>query len=148
MPRSEAVEFRSYWLRRALQFHGQLWHLHASPEISSIQFGVLTFVRDHPGIGQRELVALSQLDKSTLAELLARMQKKGLLRVSRHATDKRRNRVDLTEAGAAAVKELEAKARAVNELLVAGLDEVEARELDRLLGKLLAAEQARGAALS
>jgi len=67
---------------------------------------------------------------------------------SRHATDKRRKTVDLTEAGSEAVKKLEAKARTANELLVAGLDEAEARELDRLLGKLLAAEQARAAALS
>ena len=148
MPDSDAVNFRSYWLRRTLQFHGHLWHQHVSPEISSIQFGLLTFLRDHPGVGQRQLVALSQLDKSTLAELLRRMEQKGLVSTSRHATDKRRKTVDLTEAGSEAVKKLEARARTANELLVAGLDEAEARELDRLLGKLLAAEQARAAALS
>jgi MarR family transcriptional regulator, temperature-dependent positive regulator of motility len=146
--RSDAVNYRSYWLRRTLQFHGHLWHQHVSPEISSIQFGLLTFLRGHPGIGQRELVALSQLDKSTLAELLKRMEQKGLVSTSRHTTDKRRKRVDLTEAGVETVRELDAKARAVNELLVAGLDEAEASELDRLLGKLLAGEQARAAAFS
>ncbi|MGM0930611.1 MAG: MarR family winged helix-turn-helix transcriptional regulator [Actinomycetota bacterium] len=134
--------YRSFQLRRALQFHGALWQREVSTEVSSVAYGVLLVLRQAPGIGQRELGQLAQLDKSTLAELLKRLELLGLISTSRDEADRRRKCVTLEDAGVDLLQELMPGALRVNELLAEGLAPDEAAQLDALLDKLLAAPAA------
>jgi DNA-binding MarR family transcriptional regulator len=51
------------------------------------------------GLTQNDLVRATGIDRSTLADLVARMMSKGLLRRERSATDARANMVRLSDAG-------------------------------------------------
>ena len=63
------------------------------------QFAVLTAVAAHEGLTQTDLVRATGIDRSTLADMVARMIAKGLLGRERSAADARANTVRLTEAG-------------------------------------------------
>jgi DNA-binding MarR family transcriptional regulator len=129
--------YRSFQLRRALQFHSALWQREVSTELSSVAYGVLLALRDAPGIGQRELGQLAQLDKSTLAELLKRLELLGLISTRRDDADRRRKSVTLEDAGKNVLQQLMPDALRVNKLLTESLDPEEAAQLDALLDKLL-----------
>lgn len=131
------VPYRSLSIRRVLQLHGSLWHEHVSPEVSSVQYGVLYFLCRHGSLGQRELMEHTQLDKSSLAELLRRMELQGTVETQRDPTDKRRKTVALTDRGRQLHDRLQPAAVRVNELLTEGLTATEEAMLDALLSKVL-----------
>jgi MarR family transcriptional regulator, temperature-dependent positive regulator of motility len=135
--------YRSLQLRRALQFHGALWQREVSTEVSSVAYGVLLVLWHAPGIGQRELGQLAQLDKSTLAELLKRLEQSGFISTCRDESDRRRKSVTLEDAGVNLLQELMPGALRVNELMAEALDPKEAAQLDALLDKLLASPAVR-----
>lgn len=64
------------------------------------QFEVLHVVSRNKGISQTDLVKATGIDRSTLADMIARMLKKGLLSRSRDKEDARANNVSITPAGA------------------------------------------------
>ena len=87
-------------LRRAQQYAHDLY----AKEVGSTgptprQFEVLHTVAANEGLSQTDLVRATGIDRSTLADMIARMIKKGLL--SRHRTkeDARANAVSITAAG-------------------------------------------------
>lgn len=134
-------------LRRALQMHTWTWQHEVSADVTSVQFGVLHALRDNPGISQRDLGRLVQVDKSTMADIIARLRRNGYITCARDSADRRRNMVDLTDTGQDLVRELEPKTVRVNDMLFAGLDSNAARELDQLLQRLLATDLAKAAAI-
>lgn len=135
------VPYRSLALRRTYQTHGALWHEHVSRDVSSVQYGVLYFLCEHGELGQRELMDLAELDKSTLAELLRRMETQGTVTTRRDTTDKRRKTVTVTAQGRATFEELRPDALLVNNLLTDALTEQEERMLDTLLRKINSTER-------
>jgi DNA-binding MarR family transcriptional regulator len=87
-------------LRRAQQYANDLY----SREVGASgptprQFEVLFSVSQNEGLSQTDLVRATGIDRSTLADMIARMLKKGLL--SRHRTrdDARANSVSITPSG-------------------------------------------------
>lgn len=87
-------------LRRAQQFAHDLY----SKEVGSSgptprQFEVLHTVASNEGLSQTDLVRATGIDRSTLADMIARMIKKGLLSRSRTKEDARANAVSITAAG-------------------------------------------------
>ena len=87
-------------LRRAQQYAHDLY----SKEVGSSgptprQFEVLHTVSRNEGLSQTDLVRATGIDRSTLADMIARMIKKGLLSRSRTKEDARANAVSITAAG-------------------------------------------------
>jgi DNA-binding MarR family transcriptional regulator len=87
-------------LRRAQQYANDLY----AKEVGASgptprQFEVLFAVSQNEGLSQTDLVRATGIDRSTLADMIARMLKKGLL--SRHRTkdDARANAVSITPSG-------------------------------------------------
>ena len=134
---SEVTEFRSFNIRRLLQAHTALWHSTVSADVTSVQFGVLLFLTESPELGQRELMHLAQVDKSTLAELLLRMERHGLVSTRRDEVDRRRKTVTITEQGSTLLAELLPGARRVNELLTQNLNAEQRETFDALLAAIL-----------
>jgi MarR family transcriptional regulator, temperature-dependent positive regulator of motility len=87
-------------------------------EITQRQYAVLAAVSSHPDATQNDLVRLTGIDRSTLADLVQRMIDKGLLARERSATDARANAVRVAPAGAAALKAVEPKAAAADARLM------------------------------
>jgi DNA-binding MarR family transcriptional regulator len=87
-------------LQLALDFHAEAAGAGA---ITQRQYTVLAAAGAHDGLTQNDLVRATGIDRSTLADLVARMLAKGLLVRERSATDARANSVRLSEAGRAAL---------------------------------------------
>lgn len=87
-------------LRRAQQYAHDLY----SKQVGSSgptprQFEVLHVVAQNEGLSQTDLVRHTGIDRSTLADMIARMMKKGLLSRKRTKEDARANAVSITAAG-------------------------------------------------
>src|SRR5580698_9256708 len=89
-------------LQLALDFHTEA----AGPSgLTQRQFTVLAAAGAGDGVSQSDLVRATGIDRSTLADLVARMIAKGLLERERSATDARANTVRVSEAGKLALAE-------------------------------------------
>ena len=90
----------SHLLHRAVQAAADLHAGLAGPEgLTPRQFAVLSAIASAEGSTQTQLVRTTGVDRSTLAELVARLAERGLLDRSRSGSDARANQVSLTEAG-------------------------------------------------
>jgi len=88
-------------LQLALDFHAEA----AGPgTITQRQFTVLAAAGAADGRTQNDLVRATGIDRSTLADLVARMLAKGLLQRERSTTDARANTVRLSAPGRAALE--------------------------------------------
>jgi DNA-binding MarR family transcriptional regulator len=67
--------------------------------ITQRQFALLAAVADNEGANQSDLVRITGIDRSTLADMAVRMIAKGLLARERSETDARANAVKLTAQG-------------------------------------------------
>jgi len=103
------------------------------------QFAVLAAVASNEGLTQTDLVRATGIDRSTLADLVARMIGKQLLARERSSTDGRANTVRLTDKGRAA---LEAAVPKVAEADARILELVPARARETFLSVLLAFSEA------
>jgi DNA-binding MarR family transcriptional regulator len=90
----------SHLLHRALQLALDLYALNADAgALTQRQFAVLCAVAAEEGLSQTGLVRATGIDRSTLADMVARMIAKGLLARERSVADGRANTVRLTELG-------------------------------------------------
>ena len=96
----------SHLLHRALQLALDIYAEETGAgALTQRQFAVLSAVMAKEGCTQSELVRATGIDRSTLAELVARLIGKDLLGRERSTLDARANTVRLTDAGRAAVTE-------------------------------------------
>ncbi len=94
----------SHLLHRALQLALDIYAEETGPDaVTQRQYAVLSAVAAHEGLTQTDLVRSTGIDRSTLADLVARMIGKGLLARQRSTADARANTVSLTQPGRAAL---------------------------------------------
>ncbi|MFZ5618624.1 MAG: MarR family winged helix-turn-helix transcriptional regulator [Pseudomonadota bacterium] len=87
-------------LRRAQQFAHDLYADAVGADgPTPRQFEVLHVVSKNEGLSQTDLVRATGIDRSTLADMIARMLKKGHLSRSRTKEDARANAVSITASG-------------------------------------------------
>ena len=92
----------SHLMHRALQLALDIYAEEAGSDgLTQRQFAVLEAASLKAGLTQTELVRLTGIDRSTLADLVARMTAKGLLERERSTLDARAKAVRLSEAGLA-----------------------------------------------
>lgn len=82
------------------------------------QYVVLLTVQNFEGLSQTELVARTGIDRSTLADVVRRLLKKGLLQRRRTRQDQRAYAVRLTEEGHALLAAFRPKAAAADQRLL------------------------------
>lgn len=106
-------------LHRALQLASDLYAEEVGAcAVTQRQYAVLAAVEASEGLTQTDLVRLTGIDRSTLADMAARMIVKGLLERRRSIADARANAVRLTEAGRAALAEVGPKVAAADDRLL------------------------------
>ena len=126
-------------LQLALDFHVEA----AGPAaVTQRQFTVLAAAAAHDGATQNDLVRATGIDRSTLADLAARMIAKGLLQRERSASDARANAVRLSDAGRAALAVAGEAAAAADARLLALLTPKKRDALLKTLGVLADAADA------
>jgi DNA-binding MarR family transcriptional regulator len=95
-------------LHRALQHGLELYAEEAGAKgVTQRQFAVLSAVSAEEGLSQTQLVRRTGIDRSTVAELVNRMTRQGLLVRSRTEADARTNSLSLTQDGVAVLRATE-----------------------------------------
>ena len=121
-------------LHRAGQCAGDIFQSEmADGGLTPRQFAVLLTVSQNEGLSQTNLVDRTGIDRSTLADIIRRMIKKGLLQRRRTKEDARAYAVRLTEEGNRVLKASDPVSRKVDEKVLAVLT---AGERDRFLQDL------------
>jgi DNA-binding MarR family transcriptional regulator len=109
-------------LHRALQLALDYYVAEAGANAATQrQYAVLAAAAEHEGATQTMLVKATGIDRSTLADLAARMIAKGLLERERSALDARANAVRLTDEGRALLETLRPRAEAADARILAQL---------------------------
>lgn len=126
-----------YLIRRAQQLHVATWSRVVSAEISSVQYSVLAILDRVGEASQRELCDEIDLDRSTVADLVARMERRGLVRRDRDPLDTRRNTVRLTPAGRTERDRLAPLVEQVQRELTSALSPQEGAALRKALLRML-----------
>ncbi len=102
-------------LQRALDIYAEEF---GEDGVTQRQFAVLAASEEREGATQADLVRITGIDRSTLADMARRMITKGLLERERSNLDARANAVRLTEAGKAALVEARPKMAAADARLM------------------------------
>lgn len=93
----------------------------ASGDLTPRQYAVLITVAHNEGLSQTNLVDRTGIDRSTLADIIRRMLKKGLIQRRRTREDARAYAVKLTEEGSRVLKSAEPMARRIDDKIMAAL---------------------------
>lgn len=136
---AEPLQYTGHLIRRAQQRHVALWQEQVSADVSSVQFAALAVLERMPGVSQSELGAELDLDRSTIADLVARLERRGVIERSAHESDRRRYALRLTAVGRAEVERLRPLVSRANTALTGALSAAELATLRTLLRRVLGA---------
>ena len=107
-------------LKRAAQYAADIYMEEVGKSgLTQRQFTVLLAVEQNDGISQTPLVKLTGIDRSTLADLVARLMAQGYLQRRRTKDDGRTNTVRITAAGRKALKVAQPGADEVDKAILA-----------------------------
>lgn len=101
------------------------------------QFAVLLTVSQNEGLSQTNLVERTGIDRSTLADIIRRMIKKGLIQRRRTKEDARAYAVRLTEEGNRVLRAADPIARRVDEKVLSVLTPTERERFLQDLNKIV-----------
>ena len=127
-------------LRQLFQQHTARWQLEL-PDLTKPQYAVMRSIAEHPGIEQVTLTEAAVSTKATLAEMLSRMESRGLVRREHDPADKRRRFVYLTAEGEALLASSMPLGHA--EEFLGRLSDEERQQFSQIIHKLMAQEQQR-----
>lgn len=123
-------------LHRAGQCAGDIFASEmGDSDLTPRQFAVLLSVSLNEGLSQTDLVEQTGVDRSTLADIVRRMLKKGLLQRRRTKEDARAYAVKLTEEGWRVLKAAEPVVKRVDERIIGALS---GKQREQLLDDLAA----------
>jgi len=105
-------------------------------ELTAVQYAALVAVGSHPGIDATRLSEIIYFDRSTIGDVLDRIESKGWIRRGYTSSDRRIKRLELSSLGQEVLQHVEPGIRRVQDRLLAPLTAGEARTLVRLLGKM------------
>ncbi|MDA8290324.1 MAG: MarR family winged helix-turn-helix transcriptional regulator [Actinomycetota bacterium] len=123
--------------RRLQQASYTLWAAMVSDEVTAPQFVVLNVLCTTPHIDQRTLGERASLDRSTVADVVARLVRRGLVERVRDTVDRRRNVLALTGAGRAVLGQVAERTTAMNRALLAPLARDEQDQFLALMRRLV-----------
>ncbi|WP_203290979.1 MarR family winged helix-turn-helix transcriptional regulator [Maricaulis parjimensis] len=118
----ELTDSPGHLLHRAQQFAAERFtKAMSSAKLTQRQFAVLHATGAQEGLTQTELVKATGIDRSTLAELVARMVRNGLLEREKLPDDARANAVRLTDDGRALLEAATQGAQEADKLILSAL---------------------------
>lgn len=112
-------------LHRASQRASDVFQEEIPGDLTPRQFAILLTVAQNEGLSQTHLVERTGIDRSTLADVIRRMLKKGLIQRRRTREDARAYAVKLTDEGWRVLKSAEPHARRADEKILSVLSSPE-----------------------
>ena len=131
----DLYEQPGHLIRRAQQIAVSMFFEALGRDVTPVQYAVLRMLQERPGIDQVTLADEVALDRSTTAEIAARLEAKGW--IVRELLARRQRRLLLTPEGEAVLQRLLPGLAAMNQSLLSRLDETERQEFMRLLRKFV-----------
>ena len=136
-----------YLVRRLHQIHVALFLEEcAGSNITPVQFGLLSVLAEDEALDQRALGARVGIDRTNVADVLARLEAHGLIERTINAADRRMKLASLTAAGREFVERLQAAMERAQERLIAPLEAAERQQFLDHLHRLVAANNETGRA--
>lgn len=126
-------ETPGYLIRRAQQVHNTLWTEQLTTTVTPPQFAVLAALSVEEDVDQRRLGELASLDKSSVADVVARLTAQRWIERARDPHDGRRNILRLTPASEIAIRHLSPVVDEVQRRLLGPLDDSEVDDFLRSL---------------
>ena len=135
-PPADLIAAPGYGARRLYQAYLAAWSRHVDSVLTGPQFAVLSAVRAYPDADQSSLAGAVALDTSTMADVCRRMERRGLIRRHESPHDARAKVLTLTEDGERALTEVNRRARALDEALLAKCPPAQRAEMATMLNDL------------
>ena len=133
----EIYDMPGHLIRRVSQISSALFAAECGAfDITSVQFAAMMAIDANPDIDATRLSSLVAFDRSTLGDVLERLEGKGWLARSPSPTDKRIKLTRLTTEGARALERVRPAVRRVQERLLAPLPVEDRATVMRLLSQL------------
>jgi MarR family transcriptional repressor of mepA len=124
------------WIMWAQRKAGEDWI--RARELSFEQSFALGYLVQNPGAIQRDIAQMSRTSAASVSSLLRGLERRGLVERRTESGDERSKRVYATPAGIELIAGLDTAMAAVEETILAPLDEAERTTLHALLTKITA----------
>lgn len=135
---SRLIEMPGHLIRRLQQIAFALFLEQARAfDFTPVQYAALFAVGNNPGIDQTALCNAIALDRSTMADVVSRLEKKGLIRRRNGAADRRTKALSITAAGRRLIGDIEPAVAATQRLILAPLKPGERAAFMRMLKHLV-----------
>lgn len=106
-------------------------------DLTPLQYAALLAIRENPGCDQTTLANYVALDRSTIADVVERLESKRLIRRKPGVRDRRTKRLDLTAAGRKLVVAASPAVGAVQDIILSPLKPAERAVFMALLRRLV-----------
>jgi DNA-binding MarR family transcriptional regulator len=106
-------------------------------DVTSVQYAAMTAISHNPSIDATRLSQLVAFDRSTLGNVLLRLEQKKLIKRTEGVEDRRIKRIALTKAGHALLEEIEAAVERTQTKILEPLSPKEQQIFLELLTKLV-----------
>jgi MarR family transcriptional regulator, temperature-dependent positive regulator of motility len=128
-----------YLVRVSQQVHAALWSSAFGVQgLTSPQFAVLHVLAREDALDQTTLGERASLDRTTVAQIVTRLERRGFVVRDRDELDGRRNVVRMTSAGHSAHATASHGANEINETLLRAVSKEDREVLVRVLGEIIA----------
>ena len=131
--------YTGFLVRRVWQIHVAMF-LEDVKVVTPVQFSILQIARRRGGCDQGSLATDVGIDRSNAADILARLERKGLISRSRGKVDRRESIVRLTKKGQAFVRKIEGQIRRSHRRLVEDLSAHERKQFKSMLERIASAK--------
>jgi DNA-binding MarR family transcriptional regulator len=136
-----------FLIRRLHQIHLALFAEECAPfGITPVQYSIMTIAAAAPGLDQARLAQEAGIDRATLANVAARLEKKLLIRRGPSSSDKRVKLVSLSPRGTALLEKMRAPAQRAHDRTIAALPPLDRQHFLSLLIALVNAQNDYGRA--
>ena len=106
-------------------------------DLTSVQFAALVVISEHPGTDATRVSDLIYFDRSTIGNVLDRLEKRGLIRREAGVEDRRTKRLHMTPQGRVVLRKIESKLPRISDTILAPLPAADRTRLMKLLGALV-----------
>ncbi len=106
-------------------------------DLTARQYAVITTVAQHEGLSQTDLVRLTGIDRSTLADVVQRLLKRGIIQRERTMRDGRTYAVSLSSDGRQLLESIKPYARRADRIVVSCLGDEDGKLAAQTLNRLL-----------
>jgi DNA-binding MarR family transcriptional regulator len=142
--RESFSQLPGHLIRRAHQVATAFFAEECGGDLTAVQYAALVAIGAHPGIDATRLSEIIYFDRSTIGDVLDRIEGKGWIQREATPHDRRIKLLKLSTSGHETLRQVQPGIRRVQDRLTASLTAAEAKTLIRLLARVADAAEHDG----